>query len=108
MQTESKFFDDLARLATGAMGSLQAAREELDLIVRQRIERLLDGMDLVRREEFEVVKEMAAAARLENEKLARRLAALEAAPAAKKSVPRRTTGAGRGKSTKKVAGKDAE
>jgi hypothetical protein len=79
MQSDNRFLDDLARLATGAMGALSGARSEVDQLVRQRLERLLADMDLVRRDEFEAVREVAVRAREENTRLAERLAALEAA-----------------------------
>jgi BMFP domain-containing protein YqiC len=78
MQTDNRLLDDLARLATGAMGAIQGAKGEVEQAVRQRLERALADMDLVSREEFETVKAMAAAAREENIRLAERLAALEA------------------------------
>lgn len=78
MQTENRFFDDLARLATGAVGALQGVRQEADGVVRQLVERFVADMKLVPRDEFEAVKAMAAKARAENESLAERLAALEA------------------------------
>lgn len=77
MQTQSRLFDDLARVAGGALGALSGVREEIELLVRGRLESLLADMDLVSREEFEAVKAMAAEARAENERLAARLAALE-------------------------------
>lgn len=77
MQTQSRLFDDLARVAGGALGALSGVREEIELLVRGRLESLLADMDLVSRDEFEAVKAMAAEARAENERLAARLAALE-------------------------------
>jgi BMFP domain-containing protein YqiC len=74
-----RILDDLAKTATGAVGVLQSARQEIEALARARLERLLDKMELVSREEFEAVKEMAAKARAENAALAARLAALEAA-----------------------------
>ncbi|RJF86738.1 accessory factor UbiK family protein [Oleomonas cavernae] len=82
MQTENRLLDDLARLATGAMGALQGVRQEADGVVRQLVERFVADMQLVPREEFEAVKAMAAKARAENEALAERLASLEAKLAA--------------------------
>ncbi len=79
MQTENRFFDDLARVASGAFGAVAGLRTEAETLVRQRFERLLADMDLVRREEFEAVKAMASRARSEQEDLAIRVAALEAA-----------------------------
>lgn len=77
MQTDNRFLDDLARLATGALGTLQGVKGEFDQLVRQQIEKLLADQNLVTREEFDAVKAMAAEARAENERLAARLAELE-------------------------------
>jgi BMFP domain-containing protein YqiC len=79
MQTENRFFDDLARVASSAFGAVAGLRTEAETLMRQRFERLLTDMDLVRREEFDAVKAMAARARSEQEDLAIRVAALEAA-----------------------------
>ena len=90
MQTDNRLFDDLARVAAGAVGTLQGVRAELDALVRCELERLLTGMELVTRDEFEAVKAMAAVARSENASLAQRVAALEArlaAAAEAKSAP---------------------
>jgi BMFP domain-containing protein YqiC len=94
MQTENRFFDDLARLANSAVGTAAQIRTEFETLVKQRLERMLADMDLVPREEFEAVKEMAAKARDEQEALQARIAALEAAlkaqkPAKSKPAPRR-------------------
>jgi BMFP domain-containing protein YqiC len=78
MQSENRFFDDLARVASGAFGAFAGLRTEVETLAKQRFERLLADMDLVRREEFEAVKAMAARARGEQEDLALRVAALEA------------------------------
>ncbi|MDA5194779.1 accessory factor UbiK family protein [Govanella unica] len=77
VQTQNKLFDDLAKLATGAAGTLHGVKAELEGVVRQRVERLLANMDLVTREEFEAVKAMAVEARRENEALKARLDALD-------------------------------
>lgn len=77
MQTQNPFLDDLARMAGGALGALSGVKAEVEALVRQQMERIFAGMDLVSRAEFEVVREMAQKAREENEDLARRLAALE-------------------------------
>jgi BMFP domain-containing protein YqiC len=77
-QTSGRLFDDLSRLITDAAGMAEGARREVETIVRAQFERLLAGMDVVKREEYEAVKEMAAKARNENEALAARVAALEA------------------------------
>jgi BMFP domain-containing protein YqiC len=82
MQTRNRFFDDFARLAAGATGALSGVKSEVEARLREQLERLLAGMDLVDRDEFEAVKAMAAKARAEQEGLAARLAALEARLAA--------------------------
>ena len=77
-QTSGRLFDDLSRLITDAAGLAEGARREVETVVKAQFERLLAGMDVVTREEFEAAKEMAAKARGENEALAARIAALEA------------------------------
>lgn len=87
MQTQNKLFDDLARVANGAVSTVMGMKDEIDAMVRQRLERFLGDADLVTREEFDAVKAMAAKARTENEKLAARIAKLEAdAPQSAKSA----------------------
>jgi len=78
MQSQNRIFDDLARVASGAVGALAGVRGEVESRVRDRLERVLAGMDLVSREEFEAVRVMAARAREEQEVLLARIAALEA------------------------------
>ncbi len=78
MQTSNRFFDDLAKMASGAASTVVGVRQEIEALVRQRIERLVADFDLVRRDEFEAVKAMAANARAEQERLERRVAELEA------------------------------
>jgi BMFP domain-containing protein YqiC len=79
MQSQNRFFDDFAKMATSAVGTLQSAGKEFETMMRQQMERLVAKMDLVQREEFDVVKEMAAEARLENERLKARIEVLEKA-----------------------------
>ncbi|MDB5594025.1 MAG: hypothetical protein JWM36_986 [Hyphomicrobiales bacterium] len=76
-QTRSPFLDNMARLATDAAGLAQGVRREAETLARTQIERLLSTMDVVTREEFEAVRDMAILARDENERLAARIAALE-------------------------------
>ncbi|MEQ8603069.1 MAG: accessory factor UbiK family protein [Marivibrio sp.] len=78
MQTKGRIFDDLARVANGAAGTLSGVRHEIEGVVKQRLERVLADMDLVGRDEFEAVKEVAAKARLEQEALEARVGELEA------------------------------
>ena len=77
-QTSNRFFDEIARLMNDAAGVASGARRELDTLFRTQADRILRDLDLVRREEFEAVKEMARLAREENEALQARVAALEA------------------------------
>ena len=77
MQSQNRFFDDLARMAAGAAGALTGVRGEIESRFRDQLERVLAGMDLVGREEFEAAKAMAAKARDEQEILLRRIDALE-------------------------------
>jgi hypothetical protein len=102
MQSKNRLFEDAAKVAEGAVGTLTGMRREVEALVRQQIERLLAGMDLVTRDEFEAVKEMATNARVEQEALAGKLAALEAGLGGTKSAPKR------GGAKLKSAQKDSE
>jgi BMFP domain-containing protein YqiC len=77
-QTSSRFFDEIARLMNDAAGVAQGVRREFDTLFKTQAERWLRDLDLVKREEFEAVKDMARLAREENEALKSRIAALEA------------------------------
>lgn len=76
-QSNNRFLDELAKLMTDAAGAAQGMRREVETLMRAQGERLLRDLDVVQREDFEAVKEMAAKAREENERLAARIAALE-------------------------------
>ena len=76
-QTNNPFLDEIAKLMTDAAGAAQGMRGEVENIMRSQAERLLREMDIVQREEFEALKEMADKARAENERLEARIAALE-------------------------------
>ena len=76
--TSSRFFDELAKLMTSATGAAQGVRKEVDTLVQTQVERVLNNINVVKRDEFDVVREMAEKARVENDKLAARIAALEA------------------------------
>ncbi len=78
MQTQNRLLDDLARVASGALGVASGMRDEIEARLRDQFEKVLAGMDLVTREEFDAVKAMAAKAREEQETLAQRFAAIEA------------------------------
>ncbi len=77
-QTSNPFFDQVARLMNDAAGAASGVRREFDTMVRQQAERYLRDLEVVQREEFEAVKEMARLAREENEVLKRRIEQLEA------------------------------
>jgi BMFP domain-containing protein YqiC len=76
-QTTNRFFDEVARLMNDAAGVAQGVKREFDTLFRTQAERWLRDLDLVKREEFEAVREMARRAREENEALKARIAALE-------------------------------
>jgi hypothetical protein len=97
MQKDSRLFDDLARVAGGAMSSFGALRDEAEARLRDQLERILDRMDLVRRDEFDAVREMAIKAREENARTAARLDKLEGKT---KPAAKRKTAAKRGKAGK--------
>lgn len=76
-QTSSRFFDEIARLMNDAAGVAQGVRREFDTLFKTQAERWLRDLDIVKREEFEAVKDMARLAREENESLKARIAVLE-------------------------------
>ncbi len=76
-QPNNRFLDEFAKLMTDAAGAAQGVRRDFEAMVKSQGERMLREMDVVQREEFEAVKEMAVKARAENEALAARVAALE-------------------------------
>jgi len=77
-QTSNRFFDEVARLMNDAAGVAQGIKREVDTMFKTQAEKWLRDLDLVKREEFEAVKDMARLAREENEALKTRIAALEA------------------------------
>lgn len=93
MQTRNPFFDEFAKLATGAAGVAQGVGEEARSFWRAQVERIIADMDMVRRDEFDAVKDLAAAARSEVDVLKARLEVLEgaSAPAPKATAPRKKT-----------------
>jgi BMFP domain-containing protein YqiC len=78
VQTTNRFFDEVARLMNDAAGAAQGVRREFETLFRTQAERVLRELDVVRREDFEAVRDMARLAREENEVLKARVAALEA------------------------------
>jgi BMFP domain-containing protein YqiC len=78
MQSQNRMLDDLVKMLNGAAGTVAGMGREAEGGLRERMREWVGGMDMVSREEFDAVKAMAAAARDENDALARRIAALEA------------------------------
>ena len=79
MQSQNRIFDDIAKVAGGALGALASLKQEMETMVKERVERFMTDNNMVPREEFEAVKAVASEARAEQERLAARVAALEAA-----------------------------
>jgi BMFP domain-containing protein YqiC len=86
-QTSNRFFDEIGRLMNDAAGAAQGVKREVDTVVRNQAEKILRDLDVVKREEFEAVKDMARLAREENEALKTRIAALEARLGVSPSAP---------------------
>lgn len=84
-QTSNRIFDEMARLMNDAAGVAQGVRREFDTLFRAQAEKMLRDLDIVSREEFEAVKEMARLAREENDALKARIEALEGKGATKAS-----------------------
>lgn len=76
-QTRGRLFDGMAQMMTDAVGAAEGVKREIDTVVRAQAEKILADLDLVRREDFDAVRDMAAKARAENEALSARLDALE-------------------------------
>jgi hypothetical protein len=77
MQINNRFIDDLARVASGALGVAAGVRDEVEALLRARFERYIADLSMVSREDFDAVRDMAVRARESEEKLAVRLAELE-------------------------------
>ena len=77
-QTSNRIMDEFAKLMNDAAGAAQGVKREVETAVRSQMERFLGDMDIVQREEFEAVREMAVKAREENDALGKKVEALEA------------------------------
>ncbi len=77
MQKDNKIFEDIARMASGAAGGLMEMKRDIEVMIGNQLEKLLQKMNLVTREEFDTVQQMLAKSRMEQEELKRRLEALE-------------------------------
>jgi BMFP domain-containing protein YqiC len=86
MQTDNKFFEDLSKVATSALGTLAGVGREVEENARRRAREFVAGNDVIDRDEFEAVKATAAAAREAVEALKAEVAALRAEIAAAKPV----------------------
>lgn len=99
MQSRNRVLNDFAKVADGALSAFSGVKGEMEGLLRAQVERILIDMDLVPREEFDVVKAMAVKAREENEVLTKRLAEIEAlmekcgaiTTDSPKAAPRKTT-----------------
>ena len=102
MQTRNRFFDDLAKVANSAAGTMMGLRDEVENMVRYRMDRFMSDMNMVHREEFDAVRAMAAKARSDQAALETRVEELETRldRLAPKPRPRKKTNSAR-KSTKK-------
>lgn len=87
MQTENRFLDDLARVASGAFGTLAGVRSEVETRLKQQFKKIFEEMDLVSREEFDVVKAMVTKARKEQITLKKKLVELESVESAVRKKP---------------------
>lgn len=87
MTGQGRFFEDFAKVASGAFNAAAGMRDELEGMARQRMERFIADMNFVPREEFEAVREMAATARAAQEALSARVEALEARLAVLEQAP---------------------
>ncbi len=103
MQSENRFFDDLAKMVNGIAGTVAGAGREAESAMRDRAKEWVGRMDFVSREEFEAVKQMAATARAEAEALKARLDKLEGAAKPAAAAPK----AAAAKPTAKPAAKPA-
>jgi len=101
----TRVFDELAKIMTNAAGAAQGARREIDTLIKTQIERVLNELDVVKRDEFEAVKEMAAKARQENDELSARIAKLEKAATPAKAAARKPA---KKPATRKAAKKPAK
>ena len=93
MQTRNRFFDDLAKVANSAVGTVAGMKDEIEQLIRHRVEIFIGTMSLVTREEFEVVQAMTAKSREEQEKLKLRIVELETKfkTQSQKKSPNKTT-----------------
>ena len=103
MESRNRFLDDLAKIASSTASTIAGMKDEAENLIKQRVEALMNDMNLVTREEFEVMNSMLSKARLEQEKLIKRIEALETPSSKQKAKrPRKKSAAAR-KSLRKKA-----
>ena len=77
MQTKNRLFDDIAKVANSAVGTIAGLKGEIENLVKHRVENLMADMNMISRDEFEAVKAMIAKARSEQERLEAKIKVLE-------------------------------
>ncbi len=97
MQSQNRFFDDLAKVINGAAGTIAGVGREAESSARDRAREWIGGLDFVARDEFDAVKDMAAKARAEVDVLKARLEALEAKTGPASTAPRKAAAKPKGK-----------
>jgi|TARA_B100001540_G_scaffold170974_1_gene151039 BMFP domain-containing protein YqiC len=103
MESRSRFLDDLAKIASSTASTIAGMKDEAENLIKQRVEALMNDMNLVTREEFEVMNAMLRKARLEQEKLIKRIEALEKPSSKQKAKRPRKKSAAAKKSLRKKA-----
>ncbi len=104
MQTSNRLLDDLAKVAGGAASSFSGLKNEIEALIRQQMGRLLSDADVVPREEFDAIKAVAVKARTEQEKLEKRVKALETHLGIKPAVQSKAKTATKSKAKPKSSG----
>ena len=103
MESRNRFLDDLAKIASSTASTIAGMKDEAENLIKQRVEALMNDMNLVTREEFEVMNAMLGKARLEQEKLIKRIEALEKPSSKQKAKRPRKKSAAAKKSLRKKA-----
>ena len=103
MESRNRFLDDLAKIASSTASTIAGMKDEAENLIKQRVEALMNDMNLVTREEFELMNAMLSKARLEQEKLIKRIEALEKPSSKQKAKRPRKKSAAAKKSLRKKA-----
>lgn len=91
MKPDARIFDDIARLAGGAVNIASGMQQQIRDEIKARVEEMASRMDLVPREDFETLEAMVKKLRLEQEELKKRIETLESTNKPKKTAPKKTT-----------------